>query len=240
MRARHAAPGFQKGQRMATARPVAPTQPHLARLRDERQHRLIEELRRQRGRRRRTRRRPRGRRPHRRTRHRPPPRRRRPHHRPPRPRRRLPPRRSPDRPPGPAVSRRDRRPDRLGHRRRPRHLRHRPLRPHPPPRGPLPRGAAAAVTRPYRQAATPSSSPQTRNHRSHTSTCHHSAPRSAAGGTARPGAQHRHRRPHRRPSLRRPDLRSSCAVGTNTIHWLSSLRSTPPTLPTPPAAWRAR
>jgi len=35
---------------MATARPVAPTQPHLARLRVERQHRLIEELRRQRGR----------------------------------------------------------------------------------------------------------------------------------------------------------------------------------------------
>ena len=30
---------------MATARPVAPTQPHLARLRVERQHRLIEELR---------------------------------------------------------------------------------------------------------------------------------------------------------------------------------------------------
>jgi predicted DNA-binding transcriptional regulator YafY len=35
---------------MATARPVAPTQPHLARLRVERQHRLIEELRRHRGR----------------------------------------------------------------------------------------------------------------------------------------------------------------------------------------------
>jgi predicted DNA-binding transcriptional regulator YafY len=35
---------------MATARPVAPTQPHLARLRVERQHRLIEELRRRRGR----------------------------------------------------------------------------------------------------------------------------------------------------------------------------------------------
>ena len=35
---------------MATARPVAPTQPHLARLRIERQHRLIEELRRRRGR----------------------------------------------------------------------------------------------------------------------------------------------------------------------------------------------
>ena len=34
---------------MATARPVARTQPHLARLRVERQHRLIEELRRQRG-----------------------------------------------------------------------------------------------------------------------------------------------------------------------------------------------
>jgi predicted DNA-binding transcriptional regulator YafY len=32
------------------ARPVAPTQPHLARLRVDRQHRLIEELRRQRGR----------------------------------------------------------------------------------------------------------------------------------------------------------------------------------------------
>jgi hypothetical protein len=31
--------------RMAAARPVAPTQPHLARLRVERQHRLIEELR---------------------------------------------------------------------------------------------------------------------------------------------------------------------------------------------------
>jgi predicted DNA-binding transcriptional regulator YafY len=30
---------------MATAHPVAPTQPHLARLRVERQHRLIEELR---------------------------------------------------------------------------------------------------------------------------------------------------------------------------------------------------
>jgi predicted DNA-binding transcriptional regulator YafY len=30
---------------MATARPLAPTQPHLARLRVERQHRLIEELR---------------------------------------------------------------------------------------------------------------------------------------------------------------------------------------------------
>jgi HTH domain len=30
---------------MATARPVAPTQPHLARLRVDRQHRLIEELR---------------------------------------------------------------------------------------------------------------------------------------------------------------------------------------------------
>jgi predicted DNA-binding transcriptional regulator YafY len=30
---------------MAAARPVAPTQPHLARLRVERQHRLIEELR---------------------------------------------------------------------------------------------------------------------------------------------------------------------------------------------------
>jgi predicted DNA-binding transcriptional regulator YafY len=30
---------------MVTARPVAPTQPHLARLRVERQHRLIEELR---------------------------------------------------------------------------------------------------------------------------------------------------------------------------------------------------
>ena len=30
---------------MITARPVAPTQPHLARLRVERQHRLIEELR---------------------------------------------------------------------------------------------------------------------------------------------------------------------------------------------------
>jgi predicted DNA-binding transcriptional regulator YafY len=30
---------------MTTARPVAPTQPHLARLRVERQHRLIEELR---------------------------------------------------------------------------------------------------------------------------------------------------------------------------------------------------
>jgi predicted DNA-binding transcriptional regulator YafY len=30
---------------MAPARPVAPTQPHLARLRVERQHRLIEELR---------------------------------------------------------------------------------------------------------------------------------------------------------------------------------------------------
>jgi hypothetical protein len=30
---------------MATVRPVAPTQPHLARLRVERQHRLIEELR---------------------------------------------------------------------------------------------------------------------------------------------------------------------------------------------------
>jgi predicted DNA-binding transcriptional regulator YafY len=36
---------------MATAHPVAPTQPHLARLRVERQHRLIEELRLQRGRR---------------------------------------------------------------------------------------------------------------------------------------------------------------------------------------------
>ena len=35
---------------MASARPVAPTQPHLARLRVERQHRLIEELRRGRGR----------------------------------------------------------------------------------------------------------------------------------------------------------------------------------------------
>jgi predicted DNA-binding transcriptional regulator YafY len=35
---------------MVTARPVAPTQPHLARLRVERQHRLIEELRGQRGR----------------------------------------------------------------------------------------------------------------------------------------------------------------------------------------------
>ena len=35
---------------MVTARPVAPTQPHLARLRVERQHRLIEELRRRRGR----------------------------------------------------------------------------------------------------------------------------------------------------------------------------------------------
>jgi predicted DNA-binding transcriptional regulator YafY len=35
---------------MVSARPVAPTQPHLARLRVERQHRLIEELRRQRGR----------------------------------------------------------------------------------------------------------------------------------------------------------------------------------------------
>ena len=35
---------------MATAPPVAPTQPHLARLRVERQHRLIEELRRRRGR----------------------------------------------------------------------------------------------------------------------------------------------------------------------------------------------
>jgi predicted DNA-binding transcriptional regulator YafY len=35
---------------MASARPVAPTQPHLARLRVERQHRLIEELRRQHGR----------------------------------------------------------------------------------------------------------------------------------------------------------------------------------------------
>ena len=34
---------------MATDRPVAPTQPHLARLRVERQHRLIEELRRRRG-----------------------------------------------------------------------------------------------------------------------------------------------------------------------------------------------
>ena len=34
---------------MVTARPVAPTQPHLARLRVERQHRLIEELRRRRG-----------------------------------------------------------------------------------------------------------------------------------------------------------------------------------------------
>ena len=33
-----------------TTRPVAPTQPHLARLRVERQHRLIEELRRHRGR----------------------------------------------------------------------------------------------------------------------------------------------------------------------------------------------
>ena len=33
-----------------TARPLAPTQPHLARLRVERQHRLIEELRRRRGR----------------------------------------------------------------------------------------------------------------------------------------------------------------------------------------------
>ena len=32
------------------ARPVAPSQPHLARLRVDRQHRLIEELRRQRGR----------------------------------------------------------------------------------------------------------------------------------------------------------------------------------------------
>ena len=30
---------------MATPRPVAPTQPHLARLRVDRQHRLIEELR---------------------------------------------------------------------------------------------------------------------------------------------------------------------------------------------------
>jgi predicted DNA-binding transcriptional regulator YafY len=35
---------------MDTVRPVAPTQPHLARLRVDRQHRLIEELRRQRGR----------------------------------------------------------------------------------------------------------------------------------------------------------------------------------------------
>lgn len=35
---------------MTTTRPVAPTQPHLARLRVERQHRLIEELRRHRGR----------------------------------------------------------------------------------------------------------------------------------------------------------------------------------------------
>jgi predicted DNA-binding transcriptional regulator YafY len=35
---------------MVAARPVAPTQPHLARLRVERQHRLIEELRRRRGR----------------------------------------------------------------------------------------------------------------------------------------------------------------------------------------------
>ncbi len=35
---------------MVTARPVAPTQPHLARLRVDRQHRLIEELRRHRGR----------------------------------------------------------------------------------------------------------------------------------------------------------------------------------------------
>jgi predicted DNA-binding transcriptional regulator YafY len=35
---------------MVTARPVVPTQPHLARLRVERQHRLIEELRRRRGR----------------------------------------------------------------------------------------------------------------------------------------------------------------------------------------------
>jgi predicted DNA-binding transcriptional regulator YafY len=36
---------FQKGRSMATVRPVAPTQPHLGRLRVERQHRLIEELR---------------------------------------------------------------------------------------------------------------------------------------------------------------------------------------------------
>jgi predicted DNA-binding transcriptional regulator YafY len=35
---------------MTTTRPAAPTQPHLARLRVERQHRLIEELRRHRGR----------------------------------------------------------------------------------------------------------------------------------------------------------------------------------------------
>ena len=35
---------------MVAARPVAPTQPHLARLRVERQHRLIEELRRRRSR----------------------------------------------------------------------------------------------------------------------------------------------------------------------------------------------
>ena len=35
---------------MAAARPVAPTQPHLARLRVDRQHRLIEELRLENGR----------------------------------------------------------------------------------------------------------------------------------------------------------------------------------------------
>ena len=46
MGARHAGPVFQRKVRThATARPVAPTQPHLARLRVERQHRLIEELR---------------------------------------------------------------------------------------------------------------------------------------------------------------------------------------------------
>jgi predicted DNA-binding transcriptional regulator YafY len=46
MRSRHAVVGLsRKAQGMVTARPVAPTQPHLARLRVERQHRLIEELR---------------------------------------------------------------------------------------------------------------------------------------------------------------------------------------------------
>jgi predicted DNA-binding transcriptional regulator YafY len=46
MRSRQARAGlYQKGARIMEVRPVAPTQPHLARLRVERQHRLIEELR---------------------------------------------------------------------------------------------------------------------------------------------------------------------------------------------------